>query len=106
MSALYHINKGMGKAIEFKGLKAQWIWWLGGGLLLLLILFAVLYLVGCNTYGCLVITLTLATGLFIKVYKMSNTYGEHGLMKKAAYRAVPEVLKLSSRKTFTQWKKN
>ncbi|MDB5129720.1 DUF4133 domain-containing protein, partial [Mucilaginibacter sp.] len=37
----YQINKGINRPIEFKGLKAQYIGYLGSGLVALLILFAV-----------------------------------------------------------------
>ena len=43
-TSVYTVNKGINRPIEFKGLKAQYIWYLGGGLLALLILFAILYL--------------------------------------------------------------
>jgi hypothetical protein len=46
MSSVYNINKGINQPIEFKGLKAQYIWWLCGGLVCLLILFAVTYVSG------------------------------------------------------------
>ncbi|MBD0288989.1 MAG: DUF4133 domain-containing protein, partial [Flavisolibacter sp.] len=39
-TSVYQINKGINKPIEFKGFKAQYIWYLGGGLVALLILFA------------------------------------------------------------------
>ena len=106
MSSVYKINKNIGKPIEFKGLKAQYIWWLGGGLVLLLMLFAFLYLIGVNTYLCLGSVAVLTTGLFIKVYQINNKYGEYGMMKEAAFKAVPKVLKSRSRKLFIQWKKN
>jgi hypothetical protein len=41
-ASVYKINKGINKPIEFKGLKAQYIAYLGAGLITLLILFAVL----------------------------------------------------------------
>ncbi|HMT97439.1 MAG TPA: DUF4133 domain-containing protein, partial [Ferruginibacter sp.] len=31
-NSVYQINKGINRSIEFKGLKAQYIWYLGGGL--------------------------------------------------------------------------
>jgi len=55
MSSVYQINKGINKPIEFKGLKAQYIWYLGGGLVILLIVFAVLYICGVNPFICLAI---------------------------------------------------
>ena len=99
-NSIYSINKGANACVEFKGLKAQYIWYLGGGLIGLLILFAILYVVGVNTYVCLVVILVSGGFLFSKVYQMSNTYGEHGMMKKAAKRMLPKVIKCNSRKEF------
>lgn len=99
-NSVYKINKGINKPIEFKGFKAQYIWYLGIGLVALFILFAVLYIVGVNTYVCLVLTLILGAGLFIRVSKLSNKYGEHGMMKKIAKQSVPRVIKSYSRKMF------
>ena len=99
-SSIYNINKGVNRCIEFKGLKAQYIWYLGVGLVALMILFAISYVLGVNSYVCLVITLILGFILFSRVYKLSNTYGEHGMMKKAAARMLPTVIKSNSRKVF------
>ena len=104
-TSIYTINKGINKPIEFKGLKAQYIWYLGGGLLILLILFAILYICGINTFACLAITIISGTLLFIHVYKLSRKYGEHGMMKSLAKRSIPGVVKNYSRKTFTKLKK-
>lgn len=99
-NSVYHINKGINKSIEFKGLRAQYIWYLGGGLVGLMVLFSIMYIVGINSYICIGVILTAGTGLVIKVYAMSNKYGEHGLMKKMAQRSVPKRLKINSRKVF------
>jgi hypothetical protein len=100
-TSVYTINKGINKPIEFKGLKAQYIWYLGGGLLILLILFAMMYILGLNTFLCLGIIITGGTLLFIYVYRLSHQYGEHGMMKKLARRNIPRSVKNNSRKTFT-----
>jgi len=100
-TSVYQINKGINKPIEFKGLKAQYIWWLGGGLLVLLIVFAVLYICGVNTFICLGIIIVSGTGLFIHVYKLSHKYGQYGMMKSLAKRSVPGYIKSYSRKIFT-----
>ena len=92
-NSFYHINKGINKPIEFKGLKAQYIWYLGGGLVTLLILFAIIYISGVHIFICFTLIITLATALFMQVYKLSRIYGEHGLMKKIAKRRVPKVIK-------------
>ena len=104
-SSVYKINKGINKPVEFKGLKAQYIWYLGGGLVILLILFALLYIIGVNPFVCVAITIVLGTVLFTWVYSISNKYGEHGMMKKVARRAIPSVIKSYSRKLFSKKQK-
>lgn len=99
-NSVYKINKGINKPIEFKGLKAQYIWYLGGGLVILLTMFALLYIIGVNTFICLGLIVILGVVLFTWVYGISNKYGEHGMMKKIAQRGVPLVVKSYSRKIF------
>ena len=99
-SSVYKINKGINKPVEFRGLKAQYIWYLGGGLVILLILFALLYIIGLNTFFCVALIGVLGTVLFTWVYGISNKYGEHGMMKKVAKRGIPAVIKSYSRKAF------
>jgi hypothetical protein len=99
-TSIYKINKGINRSIEFKGLKAQYIWWLGGGILVLMILFAVLYIMGVNSFICIGIVLLLGTFLFIRIYKISNTYGEFGMMKKMAKTNIPATIKCNSRNLF------
>ena len=99
-TSVYTINKGINKSIEFKGLRAQYIWYLGGGLLLLLILFAVLYISGVHPFICLAIIVIAGLTLFVYVTRLSNKYGEYGLLKKLAKKGVPRVVKSHSRKIF------
>ena len=73
--SVYTINKGINKPIEFRGLKAQYIWYLAGGLLALLVLFAILYICGVNPFVCVMLIAALGTLLFLYVYKLSHTYG-------------------------------
>lgn len=104
-TSVYQINKGINKPIEFRGLKAQYIWYLGAGLLVLLVFFAVLYICGVNTFLCLGIILISGTGLFMYVYQLSHRYGQYGMMKQIAKRSVPKVIKIYSRKMFLQLQK-
>jgi len=96
----YTINKGINQPVQFKGLKAQYIWYLGGGLLVLLILFAILYIIGVNTLVCLGVIGLAGGGLFVYVFRLSRVYGEHGLMKKQAKGHVPKVVKSGGRTLF------
>ncbi len=105
MNNVYKINKGINKPIEFKGLKAQYIGYLGVGVILLLILFAILYVLGVNVFVCLSLIAVLGTLLFIGIYRLSDTYGQHGLLKKMAKRSIPEYLIGTTRRTFINLKK-
>ncbi len=96
----YQINKGINRPIEFKGLKAQYIGYLGGGLVALLVLFAVLYLTGMAIYLCILVIACLGSALFYKVFGLSHQYGEHGLMKRNARRYLPTYLKFKTRRLF------
>lgn len=100
MSSVYQVNKGINKAIEFRGLKAQYIGYLGGGLVGLLILYAVMYIIGVNTYICLVLVGGAGTALLMTIFRLSHKYGQYGLLKKNAKRSLPVYLKFRSRKTF------
>ncbi len=102
--SVYKINKGINKPVEFKGLKAQYIWYLGAGITGLMILFAVLYIIGINSFICVGFIFISGAVLFIQVYKISNKYGEHGMMKKVARRSIPKVIKSYSRKPFMKYK--
>lgn len=96
----YQINKGINKSIEFKGLKAQYIWYLGAGMVGILILFAILYFVGIPSLVCVLIAAILGAGVVAKVYAMSNKFGEYGLMKAIARKQVPNVIKIRNRNIF------
>lgn len=100
--AIYQINKGINKPIEFKGLKAQYIGYLAAGLVGLLILFAVVYIAGLPVYACMVMISALGGGLFYQVFRLSYKYGQYGLMKRTAKRYLPGYLKFNSRKLFTR----
>lgn len=102
MSSVYQINKGVGRAIEFRGLKAQYIGFLAGGLVGLLLLFAILYICGLPVYLCIGLIGGLGTALFMTVIRMSRKYGAYGLLKKNAKRNIPTALVSRSRKLFTQ----
>ena len=97
---VYEINKGVNRSIEFKGIRAQYIIYLGMGLVLLLLLFAILYIAGCNTYLCLGIILPAGAGLILGVSALSKRYGKHGLLKKVAKNNLPTCVKSKTSKLF------
>jgi hypothetical protein len=99
-NSIYPINKNINKPIEFRGLQAQYIWYLAVGLLTLLIMFSVLYILGVNTYICLAIIITAGLLLTKNLYQWSNKYGIHGMMKMIAKTRMPKEIKTYSRSVF------
>lgn len=99
-NSVYQINKGINQSIEFKGLKAQYIWYLGGGVVGLMIVFAILFFIGIPSLICVAFIGIAGTVMFVKIYKMSRLYGEYGMMKAIAKKQIPKYLKVYSRRIF------
>ncbi|MFD2943304.1 DUF4133 domain-containing protein [Flavobacterium notoginsengisoli] len=99
-NSVYTVNKGINQSIEFKGLKSQYIWYLGGGVVGLLVLFSILYIIGIPSLLCVGIIGSSGGLLVFKIYRMSNKYGEHGMMKAVARRQLPKSIKVYSRAVF------
>lgn len=89
----YTINKGVNRPIEFRGLKAQYFYYLAIGLAVLLILFCVMYISGVPVYLGLVLILALGAGLFTGVTRLSHRFGEYGLKKLLASRKLPKAIR-------------
>ena len=98
----YEINKGVNRPIEFRGLKAQYIYYLAAGLAGLLVGFSIMYIAGVPVYLCVPVVLLAGAVLFWMVYRYSHRYGKHGLMKAIAYRQVPTAISFHSEKIFRQ----
>lgn len=75
--AEYPINKGIGRSVEFKGLKAQYLFIFVGGLLALFVLFVILYMVGTDQWICIGIGATGASVLVWQTFALNARYGEH-----------------------------
>lgn len=102
----YNINKGITRPIEFKGLKAQYIYYLAIGLAVLLVSFAILYITGVPVYVCVGLITIGGSALFWFVFRYSHEYGEHGMMKAMARRQVPEAIICKSLRTFRELNNN
>lgn len=87
--ASWEINKGVGRTVEFKGLKAQYLFFFAGGLLATFIVVVVLYLLGVSQLLCLGICVLGASLLVWQTFAMNRKYGEHGLMKRGHYALIP-----------------
>ena len=90
--AEFNINKGIGQSVEFKGLKAQYLFIFAGGLLAVFVLFVILYLAGINQWVCIGTGVVSASVLVWQTFALNRRYGEHGLMKRMANRQHPRFL--------------
>ena len=88
----YHINKGIGRTVEFKGLKAQYLFLFAGGLLGTLIFVMILYMAGVNSYICLLLGAGGASLIIWQTFSLNRKYGEHGLIKVGARKKHPRYI--------------
>ncbi len=88
----YSINKGIGKSVEFKGLKSQYLFLFAGGLLAVFVLFVILYMIGIDQWICIGFGVIAASVLVWMTFNLNAKYGEYGLMKLMAKRQHPRYL--------------
>ncbi len=88
----YPVNKGIGRSVEFKGLKAQYLFIFCGGLLAVFVLFVVMYMAGVPQGICIGFGAVSASLLVWLTFRLNGRYGEHGLMKLAASRSHPRYI--------------
>jgi len=99
----YGINKGIGKSVEFRGLKAQYLFIFAGGLLAVFVVFVILYMAGVDQWVCIAFGVAAASVLVWLTFRLNARDGEHGLMKLGAARMRPRYL-LHRRKTARMFK--
>ena len=88
----YNVNKGIGKSVEFKGLKSQYLFIFAGGLLSVFVVFVILYLSDVDQWFCIGFGIIAASVLVWLTFNLNAKYGEHGLMKLLAKRQHPRFL--------------
>lgn len=86
------INKGIGKSVEFQGLKSQYLFIFAGGLLAVFIIFVVMFMAGVSQWVCIGFGLVAASVLVWLTFSLNARYGEHGLMKLFARQQHPRYL--------------
>ena len=101
--AEYPVNRGIGKPVEFKGLKSQYLFIFAGGLLAVFVVFIVLFMAGVNQWVCIVFIVsaslllvwqTLSASLLLvwQTFRLNARYGTYGLMKIAARKRHPRFI--------------
>jgi len=105
MSPVYTIPRRINAPLQFVGLKAQYIFYAGGIVIAALLLFAVLYIIGLNSWLALLIGFGSGAFGLGRVHWLSHHYGEYGLQKHGAARRLPKTLRITSRTLFITLKK-
>ena len=88
----FEINKGVGREVEFKGLRAQYLFIFAFGLLAVFVVFVIMYMAGVDQWICISFG-SISGGLLVwMTFRLNARYGEHGLMKLLAERRHPRYL--------------
>ena len=103
----HNINKGIGKSVEFKGLKSQYLFIFAGGLLAVFVVFVIMYMAGVDQWVCIGFGVIAASALIWLTFNLNAKYGEYGLMKVLAKPQHPRYLinRRNSRRLFSRVKK-
>lgn len=88
----YSINKGIGRSVEYKGLKAQYLFIFAGGLIVVFVLFVVMYIIGISQWVCIGFGVIAASLLVWLTFHLNAKYGQYGLMKLAATKYHPRYI--------------
>lgn len=100
---MLEVNKGIGKPVEFRGLKGTYLYLSAGIVVGSLVLALILYgLFGLNTYlATLIVVGSAGTGIWYCM-RLSHKYGVSGLLKLEATRNQPQAVIVSSAYPFAQ----
>lgn len=88
----YSINKGIGRSVEYKGLKAQYLFIFAGGLLAMFVVFVIMYIVGISQWVCIGFGAMGASCLVWLTFHLNAKYGQHGLMKLTSVKYRPRYI--------------
>ena len=95
----FEINKGVGREVEFKGLRAQYLFIFAAGLLAVFVMFVIMYMAGVGQWICIGFGVSAATVLVWLSFTLNRKYGRHGLVKLFAARRPPPGILSRKRNT-------
>jgi hypothetical protein len=94
--ATYQVNRGVGKPVEYLGLRAQYVIYLVLSLLLVILISFILSLL-LNAMGALCFGIIAFLLAVCSCFKLNNTYGEYGLMQLMASKKVVKHISVTRR---------
>ena len=72
----FEINKGVGREVEFKGLRAQYLFIFAAGLLAVFVMFVIMYMAGIGQWICIGFGVSSATVLVWLTFTLNRKYGK------------------------------
>jgi hypothetical protein len=94
--ATYQVNRGVGKPVEFFGLRSQYVIYFVF-LVLLVLLFSFILTILLDVMGALLIGVIAFLLAICSCFKLNNTFGEHGLMQLMASKKVVRHISVTRR---------
>ena len=94
--ATYQVNRGVGKPVEFFGLRSQYVIYFVF-LVLLVLLFSFILTILLDVMGALLIGVIAFLLAICSCFKLNNTYGEYGLMQLMASKKVVKHISVTKR---------
>ena len=94
--ATYQVNRGVGKPVEFFGLRSQYVIYFVF-LVLLVLLFSFILTILLNVMGALLIGIIAFLLAICSCFKLNNKFGEHGLMQLMASKKVVKHISVTKR---------
>lgn len=88
----YSINKGIGRSVEYKGLKAQYLFIFAGGLLGMFVVFVIMYIAGLSQWICIGFGAVGTSLLVWLTFHLNAKYGQYGLMKLTSVKYRPRYI--------------
>ena len=95
--ATYQVNRGVGKPVEFFGLRAQYVIYLVFLTICIILFSFILSFLHFNVMGALLIGIIAFLLAVCSCFKLNNTYGEHGLMQHWAAKKVVKHISVTRR---------
>ncbi len=94
--ATYQVNRGVGKPVEFFGLRAQYVIYL---MVLTFFILSISFILTIllNVMGALLIGIIAFLLAVCSCFKLNNTYGEYGLMQLMASKKVVKHISVTKR---------
>ena len=100
---MLEINKGVGKPVEFRGLKGTYLFLAAGIVIASLVLSLILYgFFGLNTYLATLIVVSAGGGGIWYCMRQSHIHGISGVLKQEATRNQPKAILITSAHPFAQ----